>query len=432
MSKRTFPIVTVTLEKIVGGGQTIATMEDGRKLFVWGGLPGETVEVQLTRKKSKLAEGYVTNVITASEHRIEALDPDSFMSTSPWQIMRFEDEQRAKAELIEEAFALSNVTLPNEIEVFTDGNEFGYRNKMEFSWYWTKETQSLDLAFFGRGTHSKITVEGSHLALPRINETALAVRDLMRAYNVPGFSIKTLLLRANQRGNVSAQLYVKDEKFTTIQAVDIEALRVQGLEVIFSNPKSPASVITKKLQTWGVMPLTDTLKDVEFSYATESFFQINLPVYEQALTDMQQYVNASKPTVDLYSGVGTIGLTIGTGDVTLVEINEGAVREMKANIDRLKLRNAQAVHAPSEKALEFITVDVDVVVDPPRAGLDKAVVERLLETTPSRIIYLSCNPSTQARDVALLEEKYKITAHRGYNFFPRTPHIENLVVLDLK
>jgi len=432
MSKRTFPIVTVTLEKIVGGGQTIATMEDGRKLFVWGGLPGETVEVQLTRKKSKLAEGYVTKVITPSEHRIEALDPGSFMSTSPWQIMRFEDEQRAKAELIEEAFALSNVTLPNEIEVFTDGNEFGYRNKMEFSWYWTKETQSLDLAFFGRGTHSKITVEGSHLALPRINETALAVRDLMRAYNVPGFSIKTLLLRANQRGDVSAQLYVKDEKFTTIQAVDIEALRVQGLEVIFSNPKSPASVITKKLQTWGVMPLTDTLKDVEFSYATESFFQINLPVYEQALTDMQQYVDASKPTVDLYSGVGTIGLTIGTGDVTLVEINEGAVREMKANIDRLKLRNAQAVHAPSEKALEFITGDVDVVVDPPRAGLDKAVVERLLETTPSRIIYLSCNPSTQARDVALLEEKYKITAHRGYNFFPRTPHIENLVVLDLK
>jgi 23S rRNA (uracil1939-C5)-methyltransferase len=432
MSKRTFPIVTVTLEKIVGGGQTIATMEDGRKLFVWGGLPGETVEVQLTRKKSKLAEGYVTNVITPSEHRIEALDPGSFMSTSPWQIMRFEDEQRAKAELIEEAFALSNVTLPNEIEVFTDGNEFGYRNKMEFSWYWTKETQSLDLAFFGRGTHSKITVEGSHLALPRINETALAVRDLMRAYNVPGFSIKTLLLRANQRGDVSAQLYVKDEKFTAIQAVDIEALRVQGLEVIFSNPKSPASVITKKLQTWGVMPLTDTLKDVEFSYATESFFQINLPVYEQALTDMQQYVEASKPTVDLYSGVGTIGLTIGTGDVTLVEINEGAVREMKANIDRLKLRNAQAVHAPSEKALEFITGDVDVVVDPPRAGLDKAVVERLLETTPSRIIYLSCNPSTQARDVALLEEKYKITAHRGYNFFPRTPHIENLVVLDLK
>jgi len=432
MSKRTFPIVTVTLEKIVGGGQTIATMEDGRKLFVWGGLPGETVEVQLTRKKSKLAEGYVTKVITPSEHRIEALDPGSFMSTSPWQIMRFEDEQRAKAELIEEAFALSNVTLPNEIEVFTDGNEFGYRNKMEFSWYWTKETQSLDLAFFGRGTHSKITVEGSHLALPRINETALAVRDLMRAYNVPGFSIKTLLLRANQRGDVSAQLYVKDEKFTTIQAVDIEALRVQGLEVIFSNPKSPASVITKKLQTWGVMPLTDTLKDVEFSYATESFFQINLPVYEQALTDMQQYVDASKPTVDLYSGVGTIGLTIGTGDVTLVEINEGAVREMKANIDRIKLRNAQAVHAPSEKALEFITGDVDVVVDPPRAGLDKAVVERLLETTPSRIIYLSCNPSTQARDVALLEEKYKITAHRGYNFFPRTPHIENLVVLDLK
>ena len=432
MSKRPFPIVTVTLEKIVGGGQTLATMDDGRKLFVWGGLPTEEVEVQLFRKKNSFAEGYVVTVLKPAKDRIEALDPGSYVSTSPWQIMQFASEQKHKAELIKQAFELHHVELPGATDVYSDNHEFGYRNKMEFSWYWDKESEQLDLAFFGRGTHSKIPVEGSHLAIESINKTALAMRDLLRAHHATGFSLKTLLIRANQKGDVAMQLYVKSESFNPIREIDIEALGVKGFEMIYSNPNSPASVITKRMQAWGNITLSDTINEVPFSYATESFFQINLPVYEMALSDMRQYVDTTKPTVDLYSGVGTIGLTIGNGDVTLVEINEGAVREMKENIDRLKMKHAQAIHAPSEKALDYITGDATIIVDPPRAGLDKTVVERLLEVTPGRIIYLSCNPVTQARDVELLLEKYKIKAHQGYNFFPRTPHIENLVVLDLK
>ena len=136
MSKRPFPIVTVTLEKIVGGGQTLATMDDGRKLFVWGGLPTEEVEVQLFRKKNSFAEGYVINVLKPAKDRIEALDPGSYVSTSPWQIMQFESEQKHKAALIKEAFELHGVTIPGDISIYTDGREFNYRNKMEFSWYW--------------------------------------------------------------------------------------------------------------------------------------------------------------------------------------------------------------------------------------------------------------------------------------------------------
>ena len=133
--------------------------------------------------------------------------------------------------------------------------------------------------------------------------------------------------------------------------------------------------------------------------------------------------------LDLYSGVGTIGLTIGGDNVTLVELNEHAVREMRQNITTLG-KNATAVLAASEQALDHITSDKIIILDPPRAGLHADVVAKLLETTPPRIIYLSCNPVTQARDVALLLEKYTITHLKGYNFFPRTPHIENLIVLD--
>ena len=104
---------------------------------------------------------------------------------------------------------------------------------------------------------------------------------------------------------------------------------------------------------------------------------------------------------------------------------------MKRNIKELGL-DATPVLAASEDALDHITGDKTIVVDPPRAGLHQAVVDRLLETMPPRIVYLSCNPVTQARDIERLAEKYGVRAHQGYNFFPRTPHIEHLVILDRK
>lgn len=431
MSKRPLPEVTVTLDKIVGGGQALATMEDGRKLFVWGGLPGEVVQVQLTKKKSSMAEGFVTAVMTPSKERVEAKDPGSFLSTSPWQIMEFASEQTYKAALIEEAFALHNTKLPGAVNMYSDNVLYGYRNKVEFSWYWDKEDNQTHLSFFSRGTHRKLPVEGTSLASDVINETAIRMRDLMRSRGIGAYKLKSLIIRSNQEGKVIMQLYVKDE-LKPLRNLDLEALGVDGFEMIFSNPKSPASVITKRLQAWGTITLTDTILGTDFSYAGESFFQINIPVYEQALKDMSEWVDASKPTVDLYSGVGTIGLTIGQGDLTMVEINESAVKEMERNVTALGKENVKVVLAPSEKALDYITAGATIIVDPPRAGLDKTVTERLLEAKPERIIYLSCNPVTQARDVELLGEAYDITAHQGYNFFPRTPHIEHLVVLNLR
>jgi len=434
MSKKSLLIVEVKLDKIVGGGQTLGTLDDGRKIFIWGGLPGETVRVQITKKKSKLAEGVVVEVIRPSIERVQPRDEESYLSTSPWQIMNFETEQHYKSALIEEAFELHNIVLPEPIEVYSDNKQYEYRNKIEFSWYWNKESEQLDLAFFRRGTHGKIPVDGTSLAHPNINHAAIAIRDLMREKSeVRAFMLKTLLVRCDKNGNIALQLYVKDLNFAQFSDDELKKLKISGFELIFSNPKSPASVITKRLQSWGTTNLVDTILDIPFTYAIEGFFQINIPVYEQALHDMKQWVSTDKPTVDLYSGVGTIGLTIGGENVTMVEINEHAVFEMKRNISTLKREKAvRAILAPSEGALEHIKGDSTIIVDPPRAGLHEDVIAKLLDTNPERIIYLSCNPVTQARDVARLAEKYGIRWHRGYNFFPRTPHIEHLVVLDLK
>ena len=461
---------TVTLSKIVGGGQTLGTLDDGRKCFVWGGLPGETVRFLQTKKKSHLVEGIVTEVIEASSERITPNDPDSYLATSPWQIMNFEAEQHYKAALIEEAFELHDIVLPDAIDVYTDGREYRYRNKVEFSWYGETDAISgadtLHLAFFRRGSKGKIIVDDCTLLPEPMIQLAHEIRDFLQSVGVTARELKTLLIRCDQAGNCVWQLYIKTPTCDFLSEKDMSTFTARGGEVIYSDPRSPASRITERLFAVGDTVLTDMILNVPFRYATEGFFQINIPVYEQALHDMQHWVDPATSfsegsafpaegetrqvaasgspvpeekdsgrvqpqVIDFYSGVGSIGLTIGGKGCTLVEINEDAVREMRRNITELG-SDATAVLAASEQALEYITADKTIILDPPRAGLHADVITRLLEVLPGRIIYLSCNPVTQARDVAMLAEGYGIRAHRGYNFFPRTPHIEHLVILDRK
>ena len=525
---------TIRLDKIVGGGQALGTLADGRKCFVWGGLPGETVTVRITKKKSHFVEAVVEEVILPSPDRIQPRDPDSYLSTSPWQIMPLEIEQAYKRQLIDDAFTLHGIALPETVDIYCDNVAYGYRNKVEFSWYsesvvsraisqkksgqlyvgpvlFSDDTRgvnthsdrdglsgdTLDLAFFRRGSKGKIVVYGTSLARPEINNLARAIRDLLRHKRVAARQLKTLLVRCDQSGSCVWQLYIKDRLPEIITADEAAKLPAQGGEIIYSDPRSPASRITERLALFGNTALTDTILGVPFRYACEGFFQVNIPVYEQALRDMKEWVpydcnsqhsgrqlghhqkkpeqhgtnsqhgssnsfsegfafpasvrqerqlnqlaarrpeekgvcETGEPTLDFYAGVGTIGLTIGGGNVTLVEINADAVREMQRNITELGRTDARAVLAPSEQALDYITGKEIVIVDPPRAGLHPDVIATLLQQLPPRIIYLSCNPVTQARDVALLQQNYRIVHHRGYNFFPRTPHIEHLVILDKK
>lgn len=438
MSRKVYPIFTLTLDAIAGGGQSIGTLEDGRKCFVWGGLPGESVTVQSTKIKSSLVEGIVTEVLTASPERVDPRDPNSYLSTSPWQIMTFEAEQRYKSQLIDDAFALHDIELSKKPSVYSDDNIYNYRNKIEFSWYSDTDAISsvdtLDIAFFRRGTKGKIPVTSTSLAHPNINQLAREIRDLLHTKAISARQLKTLLIRSDQVGNCVWQLYTKDKLPDIITESEASKLPAQGGEIIYSDPRSPASRITERLANFGEITLRDSLLGTTFRYAAESFFQINLSVYSQVLTDIRKFVPSDKPVIDLYSGVGTIGLTVTPPDqpLTLVEINQSAVDEMQHNIALLKRPNTEAILSASETVTNLIDTNSTVIVDPPRAGLHHDVVERLLEKSPSRIIYLSCNPVTQARDIKLLSDKYDISHLQGYNFFPRTPHIENLVILDLR
>ena len=380
----------VKIDKLVPGGQGLATTEEGIKGFFWNALPGETVtEYEITKKKSHYFEAIALKIENPSPHRITPKD-SCYLSTSPWQIMDYTYELEQKSELLIENFRQENINIPKFI-IQTDDKDFFYRNKMEYSLYFDHETEKLHLGFHQRGTHRKIKVETSSIERPEIFKKAQKMIDELNENHIDGRKYQSLLLRCNQNGEVEGGLYENHKPHP-----------------IFNN-------------------LTDTILGKTYSYSPNGFFQINLSVYEMALKKIKQYIK-TEDVLDLYAGVGTIGLSVASDkNLALVEVDKAAFKELQENA-----KNHKTILEKSENITELIAPDQTVIVDPPRAGLDKKLVEKLLEIKPETIIYLSCNPATQARDIKLLSEKYQIAKLQAFNFFPRTPHLENLVILNRK
>ena len=398
--------------KIVPGGQALGELKSGKKVFLWGALPGEEViDYDITKNKSRYLEAIATRILNNSPWRVTPKD-NVYLSTSPWQIIEYSNELNLKSELVVEIFREHHIDIPTP-EILTDNKDYFYRNKMEYSLYWNNETSKIELAFHERGSHRKVPIITSSIERPEIFNRARAIIDELNSRGEQARKYQSLLLRCNKNGEVSGGLYENNKPHQK-----------------FKN-------------------LTDTILGYEYSYSPNGFFQINLPVYEMALKEIKQHIITDK-VLDLYAGVGTIGLSVAGGkQLTLVEVDKFAFEEMKKNCEQsiykdesysenkssAELAQAKcpvAILAKSEEVLEYIEPEQTVILDPPRAGCDKKLIDKLTEIKPRTVIYLSCNPSTQARDIKLLEEVYNIKAIKVFNFFPHTPHIENLVVLERK
>lgn len=378
------------IDKLVPGGQGIATLEDGKKAFIWNALPGETVDFDITKDKRSYCEGIATTISNPNPHRIAPKD-ECYLATSPWQILDYPYELEQKRELVKECFMQNHINIEPEATK-TDGKDFHYRNKMEYALYWNNDDGKIYPAFHQRGSHRKVPVMQSSIERPEIWRKAEEIFAKLNAEHAEARNYQSLLLRCDQEGNTSGDLFVN---------------------------RQPHPVMNN---------LTDTLLGHEYSYSPNGFFQINLPVYEMVLAEIKQHITTTK-VLDLYAGVGSIGLSVARDkELTLVEVNGAAFGEMQKNAEGSK---ANCVLAKSEDVTEYIQPDQTVILDPPRAGCDEKLIAALNATKPQSIIYLSCNPITQARDIALLKDNYRITKLTPYNFFPRTPHIESLAILEL-
>ena len=412
----------VTIEKMVHGGQGLATLAGGRKVFVWGALPGEKVRVRILKGKRSYAEAIVEEVIEPSSGRVEPRE-SNYLATSPWQIVTLEAENDYKQHIVEELLVQAHVSVPG-FHLMSAGDSWCYRNKMEYS-FWGDE-QGIHLALHNRGSHHKTIVEGSALALPAVDKAARAVVAELQKMNIRAGDLKTIIVRATQDGHAAASLFVKPETFPKLALPK----DLQGLRVYHSNPKSPASVPTRLLQEIGDVTLRDNLLGRAFTYDVDSFFQVNLPIFEQALQRIKDYSDADD-LVDMYAGVGSIGLSVARRAVELIELDPATAAMARVNAAASGLQ-ANVIETSTEKALEYIVNDKPVIFDPPRAGLHKDVIRRVLDVRPPHILYLSCNPATHARDLAALQGVYTVEHFEAFNFFPHTPHIETLAVLSLR
>lgn len=423
--------ITVKIQKLVNGGQGLGFYNE-KPVFAWNALPEETAVIKVTKNKGGLFEGIVARLIDASAERIEP-EEDHFLSCSPWQIMTFACENRWKKAIAKETFQrLGGIELP-DFDIVFNQNKFGYRNKIEYSFYPDDGNNELRLAFHERGTTRLHPIDRCLLAKAEINEAATEILSRLNTAARRTGSLKSLILRENGHRQVVASLIVTDKNFRLPDSVvgnDILA----GFHIYFSGSSAGVPGVPKLLQSWGDTFFTEEIGDRKFKCSPLSFFQINIGVFEKAITRIGTFVEKEDEIVDFYSGVGAIGITLAdkAKNCILIEGNEESAKLAGENIKENGLNKTRVFAGNAEHMRDKIKKDTTIVFDPPRAGLHPKVVDRVLEILPRKIIYLSCDIATQARDTKLLSRHYALSFCEIYNFFPRTPHIESLLIFERK
>lgn len=427
--------VEVRIESLSSEGEGYGRIAPaGKKAMIWGALPGELVRAAIMKKRKGFLYGVVEEALEPSPHRIAPLE-DHYLICSPWQAMSPEFERTSKLDLARRVFGSVGVKLPHDLDIYQGEKLYGYRNKLEYSFI-EDEGAPISTAFYRRLLRRRQPIEACGLAMPEINEAAAMVAEAMRAQGVRESALKTMMLRANREGRVLVAIFTKDEAL----GFDLSSLHagpIEGVELYYSEPERSASVPTRLIASIGRDSFIERLKgphaEVLLQSGALNFFQVNLDPFEAALADMAPFVDGER-VVEYYSGVGTIGIALaagGAGHAVLVENDPSAIGHAVENVRRAGLEGRfDVMEAASEKLRSEVVHDSVVVLDPPRAGLHPKLLAQIIEARPARVVYLSCNYKSQAQDVSAMREHYDMSFARLYNFFPRTPHIESLIVLE--
>ncbi len=421
-------MIKTKITKLIFGGQGLGRI-DGRAAMIWNALPGEEVAVKITKDKRSYCEGIATQILTPAADRIAPRD-HHFAACSPWQIMKPATENHWKLEIGREIYQrFGGIESWSELQIISAEDFFyNYRHKMEFVFAEDDHGQ-LSFAHSQRDSHQAEPLTECSLLSPAAGKTSQAVMDWIRQQQIPRRELKSLLVRSNQKGETIAALFLKKPReFISFPALNDHWL---GFHIFYSSPLSPASHISREIGHSGQDYLEESIGPKKFRYGLSCFFQINPPLFQSAVSDAARFIPAQGKLIDFYAGVGAIGLSLQTANqpLDLIESFPEAVAYAKQNIALNHSANIRTIIGAAENALDYITPDSTVIFDPPRAGLHPKIIPKILAVSPSKIIYLSCNLATQARDLKLLLTRYHLDFLRLYNFFPRTPHIEGLAIL---
>lgn len=445
-------VVELTVEGIAHGGAGVGRLER-YVVFVEGAFPGERVRATITRSKRDYAHGRAIEILTPSPDRIPLRcdHEGGECPGSPWQPLRYERQLEHKQELVREALTRLGGQADFDLEpIVPAADPWRYRNKMEYSFGPGDDQGRLRLGFHQRGHWDRVQdARDCMLASERNNAVRNFVRDWCAEAGLDAFDRRTHdgLLRnlVVREGINTGDLQVR--LVTSVGELDVDRLAA-GLDASFPG----VNLLWSRMETVGATTyggvtevvageerITERLGELEFSISPEAFFQTNTLMAERLYGIATEYAGlaGTERVYDLFCGIGTLSLLLAlrAGEVWAVELSEEAVADAIRNAELNEIGNAHFFAGDVSNAMRPLAEraprpDV-VVVDPPRAGLSKRAVRRLIEVHPRRVVYVSCNPTTLAPNAAQMGEAgYRLVKVRAVDMFPHTPHIECVALLE--
>ena len=429
-------LLTLDVESLAYGGKGIAR-RNGYVVFVSGALPGDRVTAEVTRAKKGYAEAQTKEIVRESPDRVPPRCDHGGEPCpgAPWQGLDYEEQLRHKQTQVEDALVRLGGLEGFELEPIEPAVErWRYRNKLEYSF--GERDGELVLGFHARGRWDLIVdAEDCQLASERNNARRNELRDWARSVGLPAYDkrrhegvFRNLVIREGRRTDQLQSRLVTSAAEIPRPPVDLHTI-VEGPG---SNTDGPTGAI-------GAEYLEEELRGLRFRISHRAFFQTNTEMAERLYGfagDLAGLTGAER-VFDLFCGIGTLGLTLASqaGEVWGVEIVPDAIVDAEKNARLNEIENARFRAGDARKEIRPLLEEVGkpdvVVVDPPRAGLSKKIVRRLIECEAPRIVYVSCNPTTLAPNAAQLTEAgYRLRRVKPVDMFPQTPHIECVALLE--
>ncbi|MCD6091051.1 MAG: 23S rRNA (uracil(1939)-C(5))-methyltransferase RlmD [Bacteroidales bacterium] len=463
---RVLPILEkVEITAFAAEGKSLARVND-KVVFVPLTIPGDVVDIQLTRSRSSFSEGKVIAFHKKSDLRIEpACQHFGICGGCKWQMLDYKKQLEIKQNHVLENFQhLGNFDFPPHFPILPSKNIYFYRNKLEFTfsnrkWLteYSKEIDFEERSMDGLGFHLPkmfdriLDLENCHLQKEPSNSIRLSIRNFAIENKISFYSprkqegyLRNLIIRTASTGDLMVILVVRDDDKQTLELV------MNHLATNFPEITSLMSIINTNLNdsTNGMRAelfkgnpfIMEQMEDIKFKIGPLSFYQTNSEQAYEMYKIGREYAKLTGKEIvyDLYTGTGTIANFVAKNAKKVIGIEyvpeaiEDAIENSKINqIDNTSFYAGDMVKVLTpEFVVENGKPDV-IITDPPRAGMHESVVTQLLNMEAKRIIYISCNPATQARDIDLLKTKYKVSKVQPLDMFPQTHHVENIVLLDL-
>jgi 23S rRNA (uracil1939-C5)-methyltransferase len=434
------------VESLAYGGAGVARL-DGYVLFVRGAVPGDRVRALVTKSKRQYAEARATELLEPSPERIEPRAPHP---GAPWQVLPYERQLEEKERQVRDALErIGGFDEPPVGSIVPAVEPWRYRNKLEYS-FGRGGDGRLVLGFHRPGRWNEIDdVSEDVLASPRIDALRESVKQWCRDEGLSPFDrrdrtgfLRNLVVREGRRtGMLQARLVTSDGDFRSQAFAD--AIEASG---VLWTRTSALSETTQDGETkllrgseWIEEEVEALGERLRFRISPDAFFQTNTEMAEVLYGTAVELTGLTgrERVYDLFSGIGTIALALAlrAGEVWGIEVVEPAVRDAIENARLNGVDNARFFAGDVRTALRPLLEEAGrpdvVVVDPPRAGLSGKVVRRLLETGASRIVYVSCNPTTLAPNARQIADAgYRLATVRPVDMFPQTPHIECVALLE--